>query len=1853
MSESTQQGGSGRRDSRPVGTSVVPCPLHGHRDAQLVVLVTSATGPLEGVRLKLSDAKKKAQEGVSGADGTAAFTKLAPGTCKIETALSDQQAASHLPVKLSAEISSGGGAAAAVLKLPTCSLAVVPKITCTKPAGLFDPQARTSVALLVELALTFGNPDALNGIAVSIRRNRDGVEMFSDAACTKPLALVNHVAALDAETLRHNPVNVWVRPTSDGPVLLTLSTARAAVRAKTGPVGEPGPPGEVRLEWRTPVVTPSIDTVPEILSAGSPYKVEYTLTDKDSVLVSATLELHDSTGALTHEIVKLDLTAPRVRTDSGKYEISWDGKLKGNVALDKAPYQLILKGKDRFARDAEVVKPIKILPPFCYLQLEFHDPDAVARPLPEGLPVQVVFEDKSILALTIGKAGALLGEKGAAELRLDPEKKSFTLRFPKSEKYLLCEPRGGTVVVPVLKTKDEVKAWVAEVAAEKHNARAFLLPRADWGLEDSVWAVTADGGAFVADKHHFTLAHKPLGTKDAPVKLVLDPRWQFARFTYQDRFRKGVEQVSSLPLFVEGFATAPASPVPAEALVTRSNWTIGDSPEKAIQCVPWIVKDQAPAKVKPDASSELRFETAASTFIETPAEKDKPRLLAAGTEHKEPNAARLRFYDLPKEWRSRNWYVRKTPLGKDATGAFFGELDTVPKVLGTKAAPLIFSLDDLVLYLKPAGAGLAAPLPALVVGQDVAIFHHTFAKGTNADLSAEGVFLPIVKPAKTGTLTIEQVRWPASKATVFTAAGVVKKPKYENYLTQYPDWTRLVIAEGNIYDVFSERSIAKDDTQPERVVGARAAICWHDATAPIPNVTPAGGSAGTHPPVPGNSITPRPVAVKTPFLNVQSFFEIQRPMANNRMDVYLRFAAGVGTASTEATDFGVPPNRASAKMEEWKANTEAANSQIGRFDSTLIRCCGVDEKVVTHEKAVQLNYFRLSCQFDTTTVHNDDGKKATWIETAMAGMSLRWNGPDGTYNPGRAEIEPRDQKTRLEKITIEVLRFCQNVPDDKANIRFQVIGKKPGARDFMGTFNGITQAQDGNEKVASDGSYTAAHEMGHGGGLLDDYCELWNHASYSQPGVPMLVPGDPYIHDNVSGSESMMHGNQQVRGRHFWHMAEWTRGQLKDETDLQIIHGGAAPYFLPHHTANRKADTTFVRSFLTYPWTASLDLASAADANDKARYDAYLWALGNDVFSKTVLPGEAGDTSDEAYDSQLIIAVSICLNFDALVDHELIQTAAGAVITRLRTAFSNRCMATLEVGAHKFERCLIVISPRIIVGTHTGDETYDTGLGIDANAKAPRWLGGNVQTVGSMVAPSVNNAFVYKCSKLLAGTGPKLTGGVEPAWPTSKGAKINDNKIEWTAVPAAEARKPLFEELLKEKLVWAPLHVVVEVGAGTSEIVKLPVTVLPRIKIVSAELEVWRETNALVAQAQKVIEATLLLQNAEQSVLEGKYNAAVSAEATAESVFAPLLLDWEQKRDAAGTKAGEYNTLHAADHQDPGLPAIQVEYNRLLALVAPALALAQQKETIRDAKEVLRETATTNWSDAANALNLISTSTALVALLGKVKEVSDALFTAATNPLTDAGFTDLTTQVGLLTAEASRSGATRQTLLAKLSSVKVPVVACKQALELFTKLSPLADLAKLGGSILKIAQKIEAWAKMGTDDPTKKKRADEAKKVLDSLYGVIVSSRTKRYDAQCAQTNGWSVLDYTDLTNVASADRACADEVVWDVKQAYLENVPSSLDEQLVKHFATWLGLEADVDSIVGYDKLVESVAETGKPVVVTRIKPPTAPPPPIIPVMIGPVNAPRPRVVASLAEQLAAVRLTRIVQTPPVVIVT
>lgn len=1443
----------------------------------------------------------------------------------------------------------------------------------------------------------------------------------------------------------------------------------------------------------------------------------------------------------------------------------------------------IEKGNDAVAIAKDPVSVELVLDPVplvkLFLKLAFKDaekpdsqPDERALPLPGG-KATLVFDDNSPeQEVTFNAEGMLLGADNNPGLDVDKRKGGFKVKVkkPAAATFVVVEARGEAKEAPTT-------CVASEVEEKAKTKRVFMLPFQEWELSQSSWTARADGGKWDTAAKKFKelgTAGDTLGAADAPVTLVLDPRWQYARFTYFDRVTTDADQVSVLPQLVSGYALKQAhAPNPAQ-LTTRSNWTFGADDKAAVQCLPWIIFDSNAAK--PDKASELRWTTKANTFIKTA--DDGKRTLEVG-EQKTASAERLAFYDLPPEWRSTNWFVRTKTKGSDITeGKFFFELDTSDKVRATKDKPLIFSLDDIVLY-KADGTTPLAPLTSKAAA--LAVFHHTFAKAT--DVSDEGVFLAEADVVARDSQDIADARYPASKAEVLgrKTDGTAHAELKENYIVKYPDWTRLVTAAGNMYDTFSERSVAKSGE--DRVVGARAAVCWFDATAQI----------GGKNPVPGQGIA-RPAAVAKPFTIVQAYVEIANPITRARRD---KATASTKGAATTATDLGplkaARVGRDADRAKEWESD-QAGGGGIGRWDLAFLRCCGRDASDKTKELAVLFNYFRLSVKFMPSSTYTDDPKKSAWMKRAVDNMTKRWNGPDGAYNSGRASIVPQQDTPKLK---VDVLRFFQMNPDAEADFRFQIIAGT-GGRNWMNSWSGLTESSEGKEVAETSGRFTAAHEMGHGGGLLDDYCEIWNFASYYQPGLPALVPGDPYIGDDVDGSESMMLGNKEVRARHSWHITDWLHTMT--DLDLHVLHGTGTPtpFVLPHHPRNAKTAKSF-RSFLAFPYDTVLD---AAIGTNKARFDGYLWALGTDVYSKTILPGKCG-TGVAAFDAILIAAVNVGFDFLGTTDHDWIRATTAKLVSLLKSTFSYRCVAKITLGTQVFNRAMIHISPRVIVGTHAGNDAYDG----ECNAKPVKYEAGKGYERGALVEPSTGVVAHYYTAAYNSDPGPGSSwiSTPEPAWPTATGGTVVDGEITWTAIAKADGPKKGYERVIENLVAQNQLHVILQVGAATSEFVT-PAGELPRIKIKTKELlDLIKAVEAVGVEVVKVMVKML----ARKIELVKEINDLDAEVETLDNTTIPQKKnDEEQKKLALDAKAQELKDLGAKTPENTAnfdkltgeKNALDLEWKALRQKRRDAQAERKQKSKERENKFKK------SYTPLDNAYKATMQAQVVVQVLENVVAIADGLFKSQTDPLNDPVYTELKQAKTAVGVAAGQPKPTRATAIAAVTSTTPGSVnpKLKAALSLLpdAETTTAADVSSIATLIEAVALKLHDFAAAGADAPAKASLVRQGRETIKTVHKDALDFRT---DVQAKQVSLPSItahrVDEFHAENTAKAGTT--------FKTAASS---STVEEQLQKHFATFLGIEVAKGSTVGYDAFAKAFDGAAT---VSLAAPPPPPPPPITPI--------------------------------------
>ena len=539
-----------------------------------------------------------------------------------------------------------------------------------------------------------------------------------------------------------------------------------------------------------------------------------------------------------------------------------------------------------------------------YLQPQFTDPEANERPFPENFEFKMIFGAPAGTKTVKVNAGGVAAYQDTAYVEVPLLAESFTLTFTQpTGKSVVCEKRGAAHKQELVDGVDPTTAPLLDKL--KAESRYFRLPMGDWTQKNSKWKLEETALKKVTyDKatqkfKGMNDLEAEVGTAAAPLKITLQPYWQYLRFVYYDRKLKGATQLSVpstpngdvLPIYVEGWRdkSTESSKVPD----AMSLWPVGDD-DVAVQCLPWIV-DKDPEKLKPLDKSLLRFKKKeAYPFIET-TDATHRKLIdqTDAAKRDKPSVARLALYDLPKIWKSRGYFGWMS----DAAGENGPYEDIVAKD-STKAKPIVFSLDDMVLTKDD-----LSPI-ATTNATRVALLSHLFAS-SGAEPANTG---PAAAPAagKPQAPTPAGRRWLNSQGVYnpdkTTHKSYFSKVKLEvNYIADYPHWTRLVAVEGNLFDVFDQRT----PDHATQVVGARAAVRWLDAVAGKPaNAT----------------IAARPARTDKTFFSIQPYVDQEYPQ---------RFAQA-------------PYNHAAP-----------STCALGRFDLAMLRCCDVDG---TTEKAVALVY---------------------------------------------------------------------------------------------------------------------------------------------------------------------------------------------------------------------------------------------------------------------------------------------------------------------------------------------------------------------------------------------------------------------------------------------------------------------------------------------------------------------------------------------------------------------------------------------------------------------------------------------------------------------------------------------------------------------------------------------------------------------------------------------------------------------------------------------------------------------------------------------------------------------------------
>jgi len=826
---------------------------------------------------------------------------------------------------------------------------------------------------------------------------------------------------------------------------------------------------------------------------------------------------------------------------------------KAHLAKDYVPVTLVdgmsgVRGKhvDLFIRH-----PLEV-----HLQLKFKDPENRVLFFPENFPVQVFKGATKVLEV---KTGA----KGILDFEMDRKFDFFTLKFGGNK--VLISNGDGTQLTTVL------KEWKDKKDLEAAKAKFFSPPN-QWALIESDWAFSEnpkfiDGKvAYKANEAKVYIWDDPskdwvrrIGEKGSPVVLTLDPHWQFLRYEFFDRYYghsdHGHVRVNTPTLFIDGYWSKTGHDRKREG---SGFWTLKEAqPKVSVHCLPWIrQKDNTGADQKrPDKKALIAFERPEHTFIESVDPTTRKLSIIDPSKNKarfDPSADRLKLYDLPTLWKSTNYFARYKDAAGKLPGKFFEQWD-LPDHLKSRNAntPMVFSLDDVVLTNS-------SNQTIKFLNTDLfAVFYHRFKQAYNeaANVSHVGVYNPgVVEPLDSGTL----------KGSDF------------NYVTDYPNWVRLVAGRSCLFDVFDQRTKGS-------VTGARAGIRYFN---------PAVSGVG-----PGNA-TPNMGNIKKRYFVLRPYFSMVYPLFTVQF------------------------------LPEPACPTE----DDGRFDMALIRCCDRDGN---KELFMNLSYFRFLYKYlvanpaanppvtGSALVGNAAGQK-TYEHNAATNLMKRWNGAD-TADKDRAEFLPQDGVT---KIHGEAIYYIQTVTKAaEAHYRMDVDNlAATNARAFMNSGNGTGSIDDldfqPTNAFGDPLDFVFAHEFGHGTSLPDEYAEWWINCCDNGPGLPCNTPGDPFqeegtsvdftpnaVNKTLTSGWGMMNMAVKTRNRYFWHSAEWSHDLTKVPFFVKL--GARDHYKVPGHPS-------FPKRIYTY-WPVKAKISKTLGNHGKM--DVYLHVMGEDEFTVTVLPG--------------------------------------------------------------------------------------------------------------------------------------------------------------------------------------------------------------------------------------------------------------------------------------------------------------------------------------------------------------------------------------------------------------------------------------------------------------------------------------------------------------------------------------------------------------------------------------------------------------------------------------------------------
>jgi hypothetical protein len=503
-----------------------------------------------------------------------------------------------------------------------------------------------------------------------------------------------------------------------------------------------------------------------------------------------------------------DVTFTRLREDTYKVKVALDagGQDKYKLEADDGEESHVLDMTKR--PDEHVVWARLVL----HLKLKYKDPDATVRHFPKDFPFEVTFDDGSKQDIKI------LDDAGTFKVEIpDDKKKKFTLKLDSDKVRYLVHEKGKAAPELVLDPNDD-----ALHALNEAGKQFFALPKT-WSLAQSEWEVT---GVVIPTNGQIDIPSDGIGTATTPATMTLAPKLQYVRFEFYDRKFREIEddnkKTVSIPPVVlkscrESNATGDAVNPVAGTHDAIGNWMVEmTDAAKTCQAVAWIITKTAVGVALPKLNNKMMFEFGReNAFVHSTSETArKIVIIPANDARRKPTKDRPQFYDLPKKWKSKNYFTR-FPTATD--NKCFDELKAADETLledaYDKAKRLTFCLDDIVL----------------VNAASQAIKDKTKNKGdgpANGDiaLSKDSRFTILTLSRKDKKYNV--VVYKENADAVYWTNGTFKKEAatdvHRNLIVDVPINPRAIVFCSDFYDVFDKRTDTADFSKKE-VLGARAA----------------------------------------------------------------------------------------------------------------------------------------------------------------------------------------------------------------------------------------------------------------------------------------------------------------------------------------------------------------------------------------------------------------------------------------------------------------------------------------------------------------------------------------------------------------------------------------------------------------------------------------------------------------------------------------------------------------------------------------------------------------------------------------------------------------------------------------------------------------------------------------------------------------------------------------------------------------------------------------------------------------------------------------------------------------------